>query len=170
MTIVGGTSRSGPSVSRACWPYRARRPGDILFVCTHNSARSQFAAALWRQRTGGAADSAGTHPGTQVHPRAVQVAGEWDLDLRDAVPKGYDALTSMPDLVVSVCDRARESDPVSGAPRLHWSVPDPVPDGSVAAFRAAFATIAERIDRLALASDRPVHPAHSQADAPRRLV
>src|SRR5688572_30294807 len=73
--------------------------GLILFVCTHNSARSQFAAALWRSRTGGEADSAGTHPAARVDPRAVEVASDWGLDLRRAKPKGYGALTSAPDLV-----------------------------------------------------------------------
>jgi protein-tyrosine-phosphatase len=142
---------------------------SILFVCTHNSARSQFAAALWRQRTGDAADSAGTQPASRVHPRAVEVADEFGLDLRAAVPKGYDGLTATPDLVVSVCDRAHEAGPVSEAPSLHWSVPDPVADGSAAAFRASFETIAARIERLALAADRPIHTYHAQADASRRL-
>lgn len=47
------------------------RPRVVLFVCTHNSARSQFAAAIWRSRTGGAADSAGTRPADRVHPKAI---------------------------------------------------------------------------------------------------
>lgn len=123
--------------------------GMVLFVCTHNSARSQFAAALWRQRTGGDADSAGTDPGPRVDPRAITAAGEWGLDLREGVPKGYDALTSSPALVVSVCDRAHEAGVRFGAPSRHWSVPDPVRADSAAAFRAAFALIADRIDRLA---------------------
>ncbi len=42
----------------------------VVFVCTHNSARSQLAAALWRHRTRGAAASAGTQPAARVHPRA----------------------------------------------------------------------------------------------------
>ncbi|MGB8860740.1 MAG: helix-turn-helix domain-containing protein, partial [Ilumatobacteraceae bacterium] len=36
--------------------------GDVLFLCSHNSARSQLAAALWTARTGRPATSAGTHP------------------------------------------------------------------------------------------------------------
>ncbi len=66
----------------------------VLFVCTHNSARSQFAAALWRQRTGGFADSAGTDPAGRVHPDAIRVAAELGVDLRDAEPKGYDAVVA----------------------------------------------------------------------------
>jgi DNA-binding transcriptional ArsR family regulator len=46
----------------------------VVFVCTHNSARSQLAAALWRDRVGGPVASAGTKPAARVHPRAVKVA------------------------------------------------------------------------------------------------
>ena len=125
------------------------RPRVVLFVCTHNSARSQFAAAVWRSRTGGAADSAGTIPAGRVHPTAVRVAGELGLDLASASPKGYDAVIDAPDLVVSVCDRAREADIPFEARSLHWSVPDPVGAGTVEAFRSAFADLCRRVDRLA---------------------
>ncbi len=46
----------------------------VLFVCSANSARSQLAAALWRARTGGEADSAGTEPAAAVHPGAIAAA------------------------------------------------------------------------------------------------
>jgi protein-tyrosine-phosphatase len=124
-------------------------PACILFVCTHNSARSQFAAARWQQVTGLEADSAGTEPAARVHRGAVRAAREYGLDLRDAIPKGYEAVRRSPDLVVSVCDRAHEAGLPFTAPSAHWSVPDPVPAGSARAFRAAFASIAERIDQLA---------------------
>ena len=45
--------------------------GDVLFLCTRNSARSQLAAALWTARTGRPARSAGTHPAPKVHRGAV---------------------------------------------------------------------------------------------------
>jgi protein-tyrosine-phosphatase len=127
-------------------------PGLVLFVCTHNSARSQFAAALWRDRTGRAADSAGSEPAERIDPLAVQVAGEFGLDLSGARPKGYDAVAQRPDLVVSVCDRAHEKRPPFGARLLHWSVPDPVLVGTPEAFRSAFSILADRVDRLAVAS------------------
>lgn len=123
--------------------------GPLLFVCTHNSARSQFAAAFWRIRTGGDADSAGTEPARAVHPGAVRAARAWGIDLRGALPKGYDAVAGTPGLVISVCDRARESGPTFDAPIVHWSIPDPVRSGRPAAFRAAFGAIAARIDHLA---------------------
>jgi ArsR family transcriptional regulator, arsenate/arsenite/antimonite-responsive transcriptional repressor / arsenate reductase (thioredoxin) len=124
-------------------------PAFLLFVCTHNSARSQFAAALWQQRTGLAADSAGTEPAARVHPGAVDAAREYGLDLHDAIPKRYEAVGRSPDLVVSVCDRAHEAGLPFTAPSAHWSIPDPVAAGTSGAFRSAFASIAERIDQLA---------------------
>ena len=127
-------------------------PGFVLFVCTHNSARSQFAAALWRDRTGRAADSAGSEPAVRIDPLAVRAAAEFGLDLSGAKPKGYDAVAQRPDLVVSVCDRAHEKGPPFGARLLHWSVPDPVLVGTPEAFRSAFSTVAHRVDRLVVAS------------------
>ena len=123
---------------------------SVLFVCTHNSARSPYAAVSWRWQTGGAAESAGTHPARRVHPRAIQVAKERNLDLSECQPKGYESLGSDFDLVVSVCDRAREFGPPPAVLNLHWSVPDPVVAGTLKAFRAAFADIDRRINRLAL--------------------
>lgn len=125
------------------------QPGVVLFVCTHNSARSQFAAALWKARTGGNAQSAGTMPADLVHPRAVRAASSLGIDLTGAVPHGYDAITAEPDLVVSVCDRAREAGIPFEAPSLHWSVPDPVLVGTMGAFRSAFADVSKRVEGLA---------------------
>lgn len=125
-------------------------PDFVLFVCTHNSARSQFAAARWQQRTGSVADSAGTEPADRVHPKAVAAARTFGLDLRDAVPKSYEAIDRKPDLVISVCDRAHEAGSPFETSSAHWSVPDPVRDGRAEAFLTAFASIAERIDRLAI--------------------
>ncbi len=123
--------------------------GRVLFVCTHNSARSQFAG-----RPVGAADreSGGQRrdePASRVHPSAIRVAREYGLDLGGAEPKGYDEVRSNPDLIVSVCDRAHEAGWPFAGPAVHWSVPDPVPAGSVDAFRSAFADLAARIGRLA---------------------
>ena len=140
-----------PDRLQALVPAQGLPSGPVLFVCTHNSARSQIAAALWRDRTGGAADSAGTEPAPRVHPAAVRAARRLGVDLAGMIPKGYEAVGAVPVLVVSVCDRARETgDPFDG-PRLHWSVPDPVAGGGQAAFTAAFAEIARRVERLAAA-------------------
>lgn len=126
------------------WPAPRIPVGAALFVCTANSARSQLAAALWRQATGEPAVSAGTHPAERVHPGAVAAADRAGLDLGIALPRGLDELDAWPPLVVTVCDRAHEELDADDD-WLHWSVPDPVPDGSVGAFDAAVAELAGRI-------------------------
>lgn len=126
---------------------------SVLFVCSHNSARSQYAAAAWRRRTGHGADSAGTHPARRVDPRAIAVALERGLELAGFQPKGYEGLKPTFDLVVSVCDRAREAGPPLEVPALHWSVPDPVAGKGLTAFRSAFSEIDRRIDRLAISAE-----------------
>jgi protein-tyrosine-phosphatase len=124
-----------------------RRPRNVMFVCTHNSARSQFAEAAWRQAGGCEAWSAGTSPAEQVHPLAIDAARAFGVDLTDRRPKGLDAVPPRVDVVVSVCDRALESGlPPSGL-SFHWSVPDPM-DGGLAAFSSAFTDITARVDRL----------------------
>ena len=125
-----------------------RRSGRALFVCTQNSARSQLAAALWRERTGGQASSAGTHPARRVHPRALTAARLAGLDLTGARPRALDADDLDADLVVTVCDRAHEElDPPQAW--LHWSVPDPVEAGTRHAFDATLAELDERISAMA---------------------
>ncbi|MEZ5258126.1 MAG: helix-turn-helix domain-containing protein [Ilumatobacteraceae bacterium] len=57
------------------------RPRRALFVCTRNSARSQLAAALWREMTGAPAESAGTEPAQEVHPESSQLRRRAGLDL-----------------------------------------------------------------------------------------
>lgn len=123
-------------------------PETVLFVCSHNSARSQYAAAYWRATTGQYAPSAGSQPAAEVHPKAIQVAAERGLDLSTSMPKGYESVTTVPDLVVSVCDRAREGDLPKARDHWHWSIPDPVPTGRLLAFRSAFSEIERRIDHL----------------------
>lgn len=134
-------------------PAGASEYEDVLFVCTRNSARSQFAAALWERRTGRSAGSAGSDPAPGVDPRAIRVAGEYGIDLTSAKTRGYGALDGHPDLVVSVCDRALEAGVPTAGAHAHWSVPDPVARGTVEAFRAAFGEIAARMDHLAGAAN-----------------
>lgn len=90
----------------------------------------------------------GDEPSASVNPIAIRVAGERGLDLSSAVPTGFESVSGTPDLIVSVCDRAREG-PLPRAMRLvHWSIPDPVPVGKVQAFRRVFTEIEHRIDDL----------------------
>lgn len=121
--------------------------GSVAFVCTHNSARSQFAAALWERETGMATTSAGSNPSAAVHPKAVRVASEFGLDLSAATPGGYDRLAAS-DLIVSVCDRAYEGGVPEASCQAHWSVPDPVLTGTIESFRSAFSEITERVEHL----------------------
>lgn len=121
--------------------------GQVLFVCTHNAARSQLAAALWRDRTGRPAASAGTEPATDVAVGARRVAEQHGLRL-DERPRHLSAVDGPVGLVVTVCDRAREHGGWPDAPQRHWSVPDPV-GRRARAFDDAFDRIVERVERLA---------------------
>lgn len=123
-------------------------PANVVFICTHNSARSQFASALWERTTGSPAPSAGADPANRVNSMAVKVASEFDVDIATATPSPYADLPSDIEVIVSVCDRANEGERPEAARHLHWSVPDPVRVGTLDAFRSAFADIAERISHL----------------------
>jgi protein-tyrosine-phosphatase len=128
-------------------PSRPVELGEALFVCTANSARSQLAAAVWREATGAPAASAGTHPAASIDPGAVKAAQRHSLRLGRARPRPLDAVATPPPLVVTVCDRAHEElDPDSAW--LHWSIPDPVPDGGDAAFDEVVAELRQRIATL----------------------
>ena len=133
-------------------PPLAFQPSSVLFVCTANSARSQLAAHLWRSCTGHRALSAGTEPAAAVDPRAIATARRHGLDLSSAEPRAFDDLDGPVDLVVSVCDRAHEHGVAASLPRLHWSLPDPVPAGT-SAFEHVFARLRGRVERLAYAAE-----------------
>ncbi len=119
----------------------------VLFVCTHNSARSQFAEVLWRRRSAVPVSSAGTRPADRVHPKAARVAGRRGFPIVMAEPAEYKDAMAVGALVVTVCDQADEQ--LQSRAHLHWSVPDPARADRIAAFNAAFDQIAERVDRLA---------------------
>lgn len=129
----------------------------VLFVCTHNSARSQMAEGLLRARASHLfeAMSAGTEAG-QVHPLAVAAMAEIGIDISGHRAKSVEDVMAEPfDCVVTVCDQARESCPVfpGAAQRIHWSFPDPsAVHGSeserLEAFRAVRDEMAERIEGL----------------------
>jgi arsenate reductase len=134
-----------------------RPPIRVLFICTHNSARSQMAEGLLRARGGSrfAALSAGTEA-TEVRPFAIRAMDELGIDIRGQWSKTLRGYLAEPfDLVVTVCDSAREACPVfPGARRMeHWSFDDPsAATGSeeeqLAVYRRVRDEIAERVDRL----------------------
>lgn len=123
--------------------------GRVVFVCTHNSARSQLAAALWRSRIGDQVASAGTIPAQRVHPRAVRVAHEHGLTLDPTGTSHVADVVTDGDLIIAVCDNAHEDLTGPIRPRLHWSVPDPVRIDTDEAFEAAYTDLADRINRIA---------------------
>lgn len=145
----------------ACPPKAGARRGGaperVLFLCTHNSARSQMAEALLRAAAGDAVDvaSAGSEP-AGVHPLAVQVMAERGIDISGRRAKHMDALLAERwDRVITVCDRVREVCPVlpAGVVTAHWSVRDPAavigsPAVRLAAFRAAADELAGRVRHL----------------------
>jgi protein-tyrosine-phosphatase len=119
----------------------------VLFVCTANSARSQLAAAIWNQLSNTPATSAGTHPGPRIHPRAVATAERYGLRFEPNRPEPFDDVLHDDDLIVAVCDNAHE-ELEHTLPRLHWSIPDPVPVNTDAAFERAYTDINRRIHQL----------------------
>jgi ArsR family transcriptional regulator, arsenate/arsenite/antimonite-responsive transcriptional repressor / arsenate reductase (thioredoxin) len=121
--------------------------GAPLFVCTQNSARSQLAAVLWASLAAEPARSAGTHPARSVHRGAVAAARRAGLDLTGAQPTRLADVGPLPELVITVCDRAHEALPPD-PDRLHWSVPDPVAVGTAAAFDATVTELRDRVGAL----------------------
>jgi arsenate reductase len=101
----------------------------VLFLCTHNSARSQMAEGLLRAM---AADrfevaSAGTEQ-TEVRPEAIEAMRRRGIDISDHTSKTLDRFLAEPwDYVITVCDQANEACPFfpGAANRLHWSIADP---------------------------------------------
>ena len=132
-------------------------PLRILVLCTGNSARSQIAEALLATRGAGrlVAASAGSRPVAQVNPYAVEVLRAHGIEWTGRVPKSVDEVADERfDLVVTVCDHARDACPVlPGAPaQAHWGLPDPAdetePFAARRAFAATFDALAARIDAL----------------------
>jgi arsenate reductase len=101
----------------------------VLFLCTHNSARSQMAEGLLRRMGGERLEvaSAGTEA-TRVHPLAIEVMRELGIDLQRHTSKTVDSLLDRRwDYVITVCDSANERCPLfpGRTTRLHWSFEDP---------------------------------------------
>lgn len=106
----------------------------VLVLCTGNSCRSQMAEGWLRHDLGEAVEalSAGTKP-SFVHPRAIEVMSEAGVDLSSHTSKSVEGLRGVAfDLVVTVCDSAREACPVfPGAKRtVHRAFDDPAHAGT----------------------------------------
>jgi len=101
----------------------------VLFICIHNSARSQMAEGILRHLCGDRyeAYSAGTEP-SSVRPEVVKVMKEIGIDISSQRSKNISEIDSAEiDYVVTVCDRAREACPIfPGAKKLlHRGFADP---------------------------------------------
>lgn len=102
----------------------------VLILCTGNSCRSQMAEGWVNALLGDRweARSAGTKPAERVHPLAVRAMAEVGIDISGGRPELVDAyLDQAWDLVITVCDSAKESCPVFPGPveQVHISFPDP---------------------------------------------
>ncbi len=128
----------------------------ILFLCTHNSARSQMAEAFLRELGAGRFEvaSAGTEA-RGLNPLAVQAMAELGIDISLQESKTLDWYLNEPfDLVITVCDDANEACPYfpNAKERRHWSFPDPSAVRGddltrFAAFRVVRDAIRERVER-----------------------
>lgn len=122
----------------------------VLFLCTHNSARSQMAEAILRKlgRDNFEVFSAGSEP-TSIHPLAAKVMSRVGIDLSTHQSKSLDAYIGQQfDYIVTVCDRVREVCPVflSDPEQIHWSIPDPAAmEGSRQTQERGFANVANEL-------------------------
>ena len=106
-----------------------RPPGRVLFLCVHNSSRSQMAEGIAHALAPAGTEvmSAGTEP-RGVHPCAIQVMQEAGIDLAGQTSKHIDTLPwRQCDTVVTLCGEADESCPALAGDvrRVHWPLPDP---------------------------------------------
>lgn len=118
----------------------------VLFVCTRNSARSQLAAALWRQVSAIPSTSAGTHPADRIAEGALETARRHGVVLPEVPPRKLGEVAAG-DFVITVCDNAHEE--LTSLDGVHWSVPDPLRINTEEAFESAFNDLSGRIHDLA---------------------
>ena len=127
----------------------------VLFLCTHNSARSQMPEGLLRHLAGGhfevmSADTEATH----IRPLAVKAMDELGIDISGQESKTLERYLGEPfDYVVTVCDEANEACPTfpGARRRLHWSFEDPAQasgteEERLRVFRTVRDEIKERIE------------------------
>lgn len=136
-------------------------PQRVLFLCTHNSARSQMAEGLLRHQGGNRIEvfSAGNEPAV-VHPLAIHTMTELGIDITGQRSKHVDELRGQSfDWIITVCDRVRENCPVfpGDSQQIHWSIPDPLAapaPKAEATFREVAQTLRTRISYLLLVLDK----------------
>ncbi len=122
----------------------------VLFLCVHNSARSQLAEGLLRSMAGDRFEvySAGSDP-TRPHPFALRVLQDEGIDISSLHSKSVAEFLDKPvDYVITLC--AEEVCPIlpGNATRFHWPLPDPAAvDGDSEAQLEAFRQTAAELKR-----------------------
>ena len=121
----------------------------VLFICVENSCRSQMAEGFAGHFGKGALEaySAGSRPGAEVNPLAVEVMGEVGIDILDRAPKGFSALPAgaIDHVVMMGC---RDECPIVPATeRIEWDIPDPKGKG-IEVFRRVRDEIRRKVKRL----------------------
>lgn len=123
----------------------------VLILCSANSIRSQMAEGLWRDIACGAWEvySAGVFGSGHVHPMASRVMQEIGIDLSEQCSKSVESFRNQRfDLLVTVCDNAREGCPsfVQAAQHVHWPMDDPTVFGASESARlAAFRRVRDEL-------------------------
>jgi len=130
-------------------PMMTQRPFNVLFLCTHNSARSIIAECIMNRLGQGRFKgySAGSQPGGKVHPYALQLLQRLNYDTSSLRSKSWNEFSGPDapelDFVFTVCDNAaNETCPYwPGQPMTaHWGLPDPsAVEGTEAERHLAFA-------------------------------
>nr|AUN37591.1 arsenate reductase [uncultured bacterium] len=141
-------------------------PSRVLFVCTHNSARSQMSEGLMRHVAGQQIEvfSAGNQP-TSLHPDAIRTMDALGIDIRGQQPRHIQEFAGQTfDYVITVCDRAREVCPEFPGERaqIHWGFTDPAEIEDTRERRRVFKQIAAQLTSrieyfLVSLSERPGH-------------
>jgi arsenate reductase (thioredoxin) len=135
----------------------------VIFVCWHNSARSQMAEGMLRAWGGDHFEvvSAGIER-SEVRPETVAVMREIGIDISAQTSKTLERFLGEPFAwLITVCDSAKESCPTlpGVAQQAHWSIDDPAAvtssaEARLAAFRAARDDLRNRVHMFILAAER----------------
>ncbi len=148
---------------------RASQQYKVLFLCTGNSARSILGEYLLRREGAGRFEvfSAGAFPTGKVNPLAIRVLKDvYEIDASGARSKSWEEFGDVEfDLVITVCDNARQSCPIwPGQPVVaHWGMPDPADvegtdEEKLDQFKQAAETILRRIRLLCDLSVEELEP------------